>query len=242
MTPSIVRAGWIFRKCASPHIGKNREEFRPQWREYFAELKSRGESDDLAQKKANLLEAQQEALWDRRDSAWDKLRLAQRDGYCELLDGQVEARQELHERHDEREPTAPFLAAIEGRVAVKEFDLAKAFDAAGREASVPANSNEWTGPERQATLEAYPEDVRDASSVGSGLAIGFAFGLTSLAESLVDGFVGAKPDPQPKRPEPETRKPTLFEEAAQQAARETIRKREEDESEWRKRQNDNYWD
>ncbi len=84
--------------------------------------------------------------------------------------------------------------------------------------------------------------MRSGASVGIGLGLGLASGLGSIADSLADGLVGGGRAPR-SREMPEARPgPNAFEIAANEASRDAISKRQDDEAEWRKRQEERYWE
>ena len=75
-----------------------REEFRPQWADYYDAAKNGAEPDALKEMKAALLGEQKAVLEARRDEACTELRQTRNHVYRELLDGQRDMRHGLHAR------------------------------------------------------------------------------------------------------------------------------------------------
>ena len=79
--------------------------------------------------------------------------------------------------------------------------------------------------------------MKSGADVSASLATGLGFGVLSFFDSIADGLVAAKPDPKPRRREPEPVGPTLFDFAADDASKRQQQKdREDADQEWRKRQ------
>ncbi|MDR3474087.1 MAG: hypothetical protein P4M09_20720 [Devosia sp.] len=74
--------------------------------------------------------------------------------------------------------------------------------------------------------------VRSGADVGAQISFDAMFALSSIAESLVDGFVGAKPDPNPRHVEPDRPRPDPFQRAAEEARQNAAREKETSDRKW----------
>ena len=211
-----------------------REDYRERWRDLYAAKKNGADISDL---KAELVADQKATLEARRDEACTDLRESRNAGYRELLDEQREARLGLRWRQEAGFENALFLQEVESR------SVDKNMTAAFREAAGTATSRDdatandafmgWSRNEKSG--------VKSGADVGANIGTGLGFSAISFLESLVDGFIGARPDPRPRQPEPELSGPNPFEAGMEDARKQQHdREREEAEGEWLKRQRSLY--
>lgn len=196
-----------------------REEFRPQWAEYYAAEKNGVEPDALKEMKAALLDEQKSVLTERRDEACAELREFRNGVYRELLDDQREMRQGLHARQD---------AGLDSLEMIDLFRVQRpANDEAERDAPVRQNSrNEEAAEEERGSFDgARAAGLRPASAIGADIATSLGVGILDIFGSIADGFMGSTPPPKPKPVEPDIRR-DLMDEADDDARRNAAREKE----------------
>jgi hypothetical protein len=235
-----------------------REEFREAWGDYFAARREGLAPEQLAEMRADILERQNAMLEERRTEACAALR-EQRDGeYEALLLAQKEARHELiacQERGlssphllelagdpPSREPApgaeGPDLGAERPHSRGAEPDRPSGFLAAADEVCSEAQdrSEPWPfedGPPEITSAE-NPRTRDPANAIGD-LGMGAIGALATIAERLLDGFLGgARPQenvkpspPQPGRESPEPRRSNSLAKTAEAAQRSAERQEEE---------------
>jgi hypothetical protein len=224
-----------FRELRKSIYREVREEFRDRWADFYAAKKDGSDIESLAEIKAELIADQKAVLEARRDEACKELRASRDDNYRELLADQRETRTGMRWRQEAGLDNALFLELVEERSASKELapairDAAEATtarrdDDRSEAALTPTNSHKH---ERSG--------VKSGADVGANIGVGIGFSIISLLESLVDGFVGSKPDPKPRQAEPESRDPDPFEAVIADARKRQQREQEDADDEWRKRQ------
>jgi hypothetical protein len=219
-----------------------REEFRDRWADYYAAKRDGADDATLAELKAQLVAEQKAALEERRDQACLALREARNGRYRELLDDQREIRLGLHARQEAGLENPLFLDRLQHRN--DGADIAAEFRTEAQATTQPRQAgNAWdAGAEAFSASPRHDRaGMKSGISVGANIGEGLGFGLISLLESLVDGFVGAKPDNSRREPEPEPAGSNPFDAAAEDARkRDQQRERQEAEDEWRKRQRSLY--
>jgi relaxase-like protein len=211
-----------------------REEFRERWSDIYENQRN---GADITELKAELVAEQKAVLEERRDEACKELRET-RDGlYRDLLDDQRDIRLGLRSRQEAGLDNSLFLQQVEEGIASK--DLAVAFRETANEVTA---REEERGQETTSTpFSSRPE--RDSSGMKSGAAMGtsvgegIGLGLTSLMEGLVDGLIWSKPDPKPRRQEPEPANENHFAAAADEARNQQNRdKQDAERDDWYRKQ------
>lgn len=209
-----------------------REEFREEWASYYAARREHGDSEHLAEIRADIVERQK------------------------ALTGHREARADLHDRQADNQSSPQLLNLVNGgpeHLKLAEFEngelLQNRFEQAATE--VFNRGNDF-GP-RDAEYEAFelpPQRLlSDPISIGpktrdpidgmTGLGIGALGGIAEIGEKLFDGFLGGsepvkRPPPRPLVQMPEFPPDNPFRRSAEAAQRQ-IEEQEE------KRSRD-YWD
>jgi MobA/VirD2-like, nuclease domain len=171
-----------------------REEFRPQWGDYYAARKDGADPEALKEMKAALLAEQNAVLEERRDEACKALRESRNADYRELLDGQRELRTGLHARQ---------AAGLDSLELMDLFRVQRpANDDSGRGTSerYGEHMQEETAEERSSFAGSRGGNMRPASAISSDIALGLGFGLLSF----IAGLDGSAPAPKPKSAEPES--------------------------------------
>jgi hypothetical protein len=213
-----------------------RREFRERWSDYY-EAKRNGGEGDLAALKAELVAGQKAALEGRRDEACHELR-QNRDGlYRDLLDDQRDVRLGLRGRQEAGLENELFLELAKDRHAGR--DMTAAFREAAHEATMREHSREPSSADAPAFTGRPARDdarMKSGTDIGANIGEGFGFAAISFLESLVDGFVGAKPAPKERRAEPDAPQPDPFDEIIEQARARQRNEQEEADRDWRKRQ------
>jgi MobA/VirD2-like, nuclease domain len=193
-----------------------REEFRPQWADYYAAEKSGLAPDALKEMKAALLAEQKAMLEERRDDACGALRESRNAIYRELLDGQREMRHGLSARQAAGLNSLELIDHFRVEGAAREehgHEPATARDTPGR--SEPPDEQVMPGRTESA-------GIRSAPDIGANISAGLALGFLSF---LADGLVPSNPAPRPKQAEPEVKR-DLFDFAAEQARSVDLREKE----------------
>jgi len=212
-----------------------REEFREGWANYFHDRKNGGDAAELAVRKAELIAGQKAVLEERRDEACGELLTERKKLYGELLFDQERQRVGLRSRQEDGLETSDYFWVAQSRAATEDN-----FKEAAREVTLPVG-----GGHSAVELPAFNGDARDdtgrvrtGTDVGARIGEGIGFGLISFAESLIDGFVGAKPDPKQFRQQEAAPPPgpDPFEAAIKQGRERQAREQEEADEEWRQRQ------
>lgn len=204
-----------------------RDEFRPQWADYYAVQKNGGDADALKELKASLVAEQKAVLEERRDEACAGLREFRNGVYQELLEGQRDMRLGLHERQDAGLTSLDLIDLFKVEVPEYTNDIMLALRGAERETTAKRAEEE-----RPAEIEEQPTigreesgNMRAPTTVGADIASDIGFGILSIFGGIADGLIGAGPPPKPKRVEPE-RQNDLFAFAAEDARKRSNQERE----------------
>lgn len=214
--------------------GEVREEFRERWADFYADQKTGGNDETLAQAKAELIAEQKAVIDARRDEACKELRKDRDGNYRELLDGQRDIRHQMRWRQEAGHENSLFLRLIGEKDTDKERQAPTFRDAAEETAGRQDNERRWelpamAGPGRR------PRGTKSGLEASTNIATGLGFGLLSIFGGIADGLIASKPDPKPRQPEPVLQS-DLFDTVFAEARKREQREREDAESEWRKRQ------
>jgi len=187
-----------------------REEFRPQWAQYYA-AKSHGlDFTVLAETRTDLIARQKAVIEDRREPAMAELRAARDLEYRALLDAQKEQRGELIDRQD-RGLSSPFLLdrtypSEQPEQASEAARIADALDRFGIRRGRDTEAAEERAEERRPGVfaEARPRD--DVSFAGGpdnpplhpsrDLASGLAGGLLAIIGGISESVMGGHTKPE----------------------------------------------
>jgi hypothetical protein len=176
-----------------------REEFRPQWAEYYAAKKNGAELETLKELKATLVDEQKAMLEERRDQAYAGLRESREALYQDLLAGQRDQRQLLTERQAMQFDSLDLMQWF-------STDIPRNRNDADRGVSLDPWSqaaNAMLSREYEETGAAGPpgranDGERSGADAGSRAADGVATGILSLFEFAATTF--SRPSPQPQSP------------------------------------------
>ncbi|MDR3471237.1 MAG: relaxase/mobilization nuclease domain-containing protein [Devosia sp.] len=221
-----------------------REEFRSRWADYFEAVKSGGNSEELGRYKADLVAEQSSSLDTRRDAACAELRSTRDGAYRELLSDQSELRAGMRWRQEAGLDCSQFLKLAEEGGFSKSGELTAAFRDSADEVTMPFGGRGRAEEPADAPRGAPAGDsggMRSGADVSVGLGLGFAFGLGSVADSIADGLVGGSRAPRSKQREAQPSGPNPFDAAANEAGKARERSQEED-ADWRRRQEERYWE
>jgi hypothetical protein len=218
-----------------------REEFKDRWSDYYEAKRNGGEGVDLATLKAELVAEQKAALEGRRDEACRELRESRKVLYEQLLENQQLARHDLHDRQNEGLDSTVFLELererhnlpprkdISADFRVAAVEVASAPEDRGVVKSPDASSaNVWTSRENPG--------LKSETDIAAGIGQGLGFAAISFLESLVDGFVGAKPAPKARQTEPDAPAPNPFDAVIEEGRKRQRNEQEEADRDWRRRQ------
>jgi hypothetical protein len=191
--------------------------------------------------KAEIVADQKAALEERRDVACRELRET-RDGlYRELLDYQQEMRLNLHGRQEAGLDNAQYLDRAGEAGARREMGIAfrDAANAVSRpQEGSPVWEMETDAPEGSPRPES--SGMKSPAGMGTNVGEGIGFGILGLLGGLADGLVGAKPEPRPRRVEPDAPRKDPFDAVIDETRKRQQKEREEADAEWRKRQGRSY--
>ena len=242
-----------------------REDFRSDWRDYYAAQRDGLDAELLRDIKSGLMVQQQEALTERREQMSTELREQRDADYAALLTGQQSERASFSARvahgedgnivlselqaarveqvlsHNDNDPLARDFVFITD----SEADRTDGFRSAASEVcevSPAERSAPMLGDDNEPIRgETRAENPRVKDGIDLGVALGAAaFGeALTFGERLFEGFLDDAPRPTVRpmkfEAEPELRQPDLFSAAANAA-----RRRQAEDEEQAKR--DEWWD
>jgi hypothetical protein len=235
-----------------------RDDMRHEWKAFYEEKRAGADPEYLGQKRADLIELQQQRIDWRIDEYGAELR-AERDAeYKELLARQKEERHELAERQ-EKGLASPHLLERQTREPVLELTNEATRDEEKQPGLIEefkAAAAEITGQEEGGFLEMpAPETAAENPRVRHGLdsigdlGLGALGALAEIGERLFDGFFGGSPPANQNRapqeapkPEPRSKSDAAREQAVARAvdaairATEADRERQQDQEYWRDRE------
>ena len=210
-----------------------KEEFRGRWSEIYENQRN---GADITELKAELVADQKAVLGVRRDEACTELRESRNGIYRELLDDQRDIREALRSRQEAGFENALFLQQVEERTFGK--DMPAAFrDAAEEITARQEERGSDLAPAQFGRPDRDNSGMKSGAAIGTGIGEGVGLGVTSLMEGLVDGLVWSKPDPKPRRQQPEPANENQFAAAADDARKQQNREKENaDRDDWYRKQ------
>lgn len=240
-----------FRERLSEVAREVRDEFRPEWRQFFEAKRGGLDHDALGDMKADILQRQRAVLDERRAEAAGDLRAARDDEYALLLSAQKEMRHELRDRQADGLRSPHLLDRAYDPDAFRDVDRAIGLgdDRQGqhplqslfRQTAEEVCEREPVGFEPAMTSAENPR-VKDPASSAGGLGLGLLGALSLINDRLLDSFFGDVPphlegtaEPPKPKPVPVTERPNPFAPAAN-AARQNV------EIDREQRRDSEYWD
>jgi len=175
-----------------------REEFRPQWAEYYAAQKNGADLETLQELKATLVDQQKAMLEERRDLAYADLRESRQALYQDLLAGQRDQRQSLRERQALQFDSLDLMQSFSTEIPRGHNDAERGIssDPWSRAVNVaPSSDDGVTGATSWA--ERSWEGVRSPAGVSMQAADGVATGILSFFDFAASTFSRPSPPPSP---------------------------------------------
>jgi hypothetical protein len=192
-----------YREVRNAVFREVREDFRDQWRDYYAAKRDGVGAERLLEMKGLVLAAQKYVLDERRTEACAALREQRDQNYNELLARHREERAELRERQTDGQRSPQLLNATNRPDQRQQFSspsdgLAKnaraetsaSFRKTARELCEPTPGQGTREPGIGPTPAGERARVRDGLDAVGGMGLGVLGAIATIGERLFDGFFG----------------------------------------------------
>lgn len=201
----------VFRERLSEVAREVRDEFKPEWRQFFEAKRGGLDHDALGDMKADILERQRAVLDERRAEAAGDLRASRDDEYSLLLSGQKEMRDELRDRQADGLRSPHLLDRAYDPKAFPDIDraaeqhpLQSLFRQTAEEV---CERDADRGAFEPAMTFAENPRVKDPASSAGSLGLGLLGALSLINDRLLDSFFGDVPPNLERTAEPPKPKP-----------------------------------